>query len=268
VNRMFARARLRRLPFLFIATGLALLGGANVALAHEDDGPPQPRRSRAPTRDPAEYRSDQNGAFEFRLGPYRPRIDEEFGGGATPFNDIFGDGQGVLVGFEVDWQVLHIPHFGSLGPGVGWQFTTFTGNAPFGDGSGTSQQPTSIWVMPAYAVAVLRIDALARDFDIPLVPYAKVGVAYTLYEARDAGATSVASDGVRGSGAELGYQMQGGAMLHLNFFAPQAGLDMDAATGVNNAYLFWEWMYSDVSSFGRGMQLGASTWMAGVAIEF
>lgn len=259
MKRSIARA-----PLLGLALGF---GWTGAAAAHEDDGPPGPKRYYAPTKDPSEYRSDQNGALEFRMGPYRPRVDEEFGGGATPFDDSFGPGQSVMVGLEVDWQVLHIPHFGSIGPGVGAQFVTFSGNAPFADGSGVSQQPTSLWIIPTYAVGVLRLDVLARDFDVPLVPYIKAGLAYAIWEARDAGATSEAA-GVQGLGAELGYQVQAGGMLLLNFFAPQASLDMDNATGVNNAYLFWEWMYSDVSSFGRGMQVGASTWVAGLAIEY
>ncbi|HSC88078.1 MAG TPA: MXAN_2562 family outer membrane beta-barrel protein [Polyangiaceae bacterium] len=252
----------RALPLAFL--GLVVPG---IVQAHEDDGPPRPRRWQAPTKDPSEYRSDQNGAFEFRIGPYRPRIDEEFNGGATPFQDSFGSGQSVMFGIETDWQIFHIPHFGSIGPGVGVQFVTFSGNAPFADGSGISQQPTSIWILPMYGVGVLRIDVLARDLEIPFVPYIKGGITYALWEARDAGATTSA-DGVQGLGAELGYQLHAGGMLLLNFFAPQMSLDMDAASGVNNGYLFWEWMYSDVNSFGRGMQVGASTWVAGVAIEF
>jgi hypothetical protein len=202
------------------------------------------------------------------MGPYRPRVDDEFNGGAQPFNDTFGPGDSLMFGLEIDWQALHIPHFGSLGPGAGWQFVTFSGNAPFTDGSGTSKQGTSIWIMPIYAVGVLRVDFLARDFDIPIVPYIKGGLTYALWEARDAGATSQDQAGIQGLGASVGYQLQAGGMLLLNFFAPQASLDMDAASGVNNGYLFWEWMYSDVNSLGKGMQVGASTWVAGIAIEF
>ena len=260
-----------RLPLLCAgaAVSFAVLAALpGYAFAHEDDGPPPPRRNRAPTRDPMEYRSDQNAALELRLGPYRPRVDEEFANGATPFSDIYGTGQNAMIGLEVDWQAVRIPHFGTFGPGVGLQFTTFSANAPFTNRPGLSQQASSLWILPISALAVLRIDALHLDFDIPVVPYAKVGLTYALWEARDGGSTSLAQDGVEGAGASFGYQWHAGGMLVLDFFAPQTSVDMDNSTGVNHAYVFWEWMWSDVSSLGRGMQVGTSTWVAGIAIEF
>lgn len=263
-----ALLRTPRLARVLLPAILLLGLSASSASAHEDDGPyPPPKRTRAPTLDPSAYRSDQFAAFEFRIGPYRPNIDSEFGG-EGPFNDTFGPGSSAHFGLEFDLQLLRIPYLGSLGPGIGWSFTTFSGTAPLASTGEPSKHPTSIWIMPMYLVGVLRIDVLARELDIPIVPYGKLGVTYALWDASDAGSTSVDSAGVEGKGAEYGYQFHLGGMLHLNFFAPQAALDMDNTTGVNNAYLFFEWMKSDVNSLGNGMQVGTSTWVTGLAVEY
>ncbi len=219
-------------------------------------------------RDPERYRTDQHGAVELRIGPYRPRIDQEFAGAATPFQDIFGTSPSISVGLEGDWQALRIPHFGSLGPGVGFSYVQYTAYAlRETNPSERSAQPTRLWMLPAFAVAVLRLDVFARDFSIPLVPYAKAGLALTLWEAKDAGRVSE-EDNVGAQGIETGVQAMLGGMLLLDFFAPQAAIDMDNSTGVNHAYLFGEWMVSDVASFESGLQTGVNTWQVGLTLEF
>lgn len=234
---------------------------------HREDADPEPERYQAPSREDEEYRSEQYAAFEFRVGPYRPDVDAEFGGNGGPFEESFGDGQSVMVGFEGDYQVLRIPYFGTVGPGLSWGIARYAGNAFFGNGE-ESNQPTSFWVMPFSALGVVRIDTLALDLGVPIVPYAKGGFLFGLWEAGDAGRVSTAGRGIAGQGSSYGYQVSLGAMLHLNFFAPQAAIDLDNSSGVNHSYLFLEWLKTDADSGGRGMQLGTSTWMTGIAIEY
>lgn len=212
-------------------------------------------------------RSPQYAAVELRFAPYRPRVDSEFDG-ATPYADSFGTKPGFSVGAEGSWQALRIPHFGSLGPGVGIHWFRKSGIAEFTSGDPGSVHPNSFWILPMYGVGVLRVDVLAQDLRIPLVPYVKGGLAWALWESRDAGKVSVAADGRKARGLETGYQVQAGVMVHLNPLHPQWAIDMDNSSGVNNAYLFIEWWYSDVDSFGRGMQVGTNTWTAGLALEF
>ncbi len=212
-------------------------------------------------------RSPQYAAIELRFAPYRPRVDSEFDG-ATPYEDSFGTKPGFSVGAEGSWQVLRIPHFGSLGPGLGVHWFRKSGIAEFTSGDCCSAHPNSFWILPMYGVAVLRVDVLAQDLRFPIVPYAKGGFAWALWESRDAGSVSVAADGRKARGIETGYQVQLGLMLHLNPLHPQWAIDMDTSSGVNNAYLFAEWWYSDINSFGQGMQVGTNTWSAGLALEF
>lgn len=218
------------------------------------------------------YRSQQHGAVELRLGPYRPDVDAEFGGTATPFEDIYGSGETVMFGIEGDWQAVRIPHFGTLGPGLQASFAQFSQFALLeADPSQRSAQPTNIWFLPLSLVAVLRIDVLSRELKIPLVPYVKFGGTMTLWEARDGVGNAVYGSGdnaVAGQGISMGLTGAAGLMILLNPIAPQASLDLDNGTGVNNAYVFGEWYVSKVSSFESGLDTSASTWQAGVALEF
>ena len=63
-----------------------------------------------------------NAAFEFRIGRYRPNVDNEFQT-AAPYEQTFGNKSRYSIGFEVDWQALRIPYLGTLGPGFGFEYT-------------------------------------------------------------------------------------------------------------------------------------------------
>ncbi len=246
----------------------ALLFSADPAGAHQDDSHDAQPRPRRTSYDLEDLRSKRYGAFELRFAPYYMKMDKEIGG-ATPFEDAFGKKPAWALGIEGDWQLLRIPHVGSLGPGVAWHYLSRGGTAPFTDPNapGKSGHKQRFWVMPMYAVAVFRLDVFKRDFMVPLVPYAKFGYAAHLWQARDAGELSEAT-GVEGKGLEHGWTAHLGVMIHLNYLSLQSAADMDASAGVNDAYLFAEWWHSDVSSFGQGMQVGSSTVAAGLAIEF
>jgi len=210
--------------------------------------------------------SEQNAAFELRFGPYRPEVDSELGG-ATPFNDTFGSDKRYLIGIEVDWQALRIPKFGSVGPGVGWGYTRFGGDALLADGSGErSAQETSLSIMPMYLVGVLRVDVLAKETVIPIVPYGKAGLGYALWWAGDGDGSAHAEDGTVGRGASYGFQFALGGMLLLDFIDRTSAVEMDVTTGVNNSYFFMEWYRSQLGN-GDQMKVGTNTWMLGLALE-
>ncbi len=217
------------------------------------------------------FESPQHFALELRFGPYRPRVDNSFNGSAAPYQDIFGSKKRYLVGLELDWQALRIPMVGTLGPGLGWGYTTASGQALLTDGcGGRAAQDTSLAVMPMYLVGVFRVDVLARRTPVPLVAYAKAGLGYALWWSNSGGNTSHAADGRVARDASYGYQFALGGMFLLDSIDRDAAREMDNATGVNNSYFFMEWYYSSLDGFGSGkqMQVGANTWMLGLAFEF
>ena len=146
------------------------------------------------SRDTGRTESPQNGAFEARFGPYNPRIDKSVPNG-TPYQDTFGTSTRYMFGLEGDWQVLRIPHLGTFGPGLGWGYTRASGYARLTSDPGKlSDEQTTLTVMPLYLVGVLRADVLAREFGVPLVPYAKLGLGYALWWASDGGKTAQAGN--------------------------------------------------------------------------
>lgn len=212
------------------------------------------------------YESPQHVALELRFGRYLPNVDSEFSN-ATPFRDTFGTNNRYLIGLEVDWQALRIPMLGTLGPGLGWGYTSMSAPALLVSGRGRAAEDTSLAIMPMYLVGVLRADVIARNTPVPLVPYAKAGLGYALWWS-DTGSSVAHASGTVGRGSSYGYQFALGGMFLLDSLDPEAAIEMDNATGINNSYFFVEWYYSNLNGFGGSrMQVGANTWMLGLAFE-
>jgi hypothetical protein len=210
--------------------------------------------------------SEQDAAYELRFGRYEPEVDSELG--STPFRDTFGGATRFIIGAEGDWQLLRVPHFGTLGPGFGFGITKFTGKAAFTDGSGISESDTRLWIAPMYLVAVARADVFMRDFHIPLVPYAKLGLGYGLWWSSD-GEKTPNVDGKVGRGASYGLTYALGGMFLLDVLDPDDAVTADGITGINNSYVFLEWFRPQLDGFGSNkvMDIGSSSWLLGVAVE-
>jgi len=216
--------------------------------------------------------SPQSYAFEVRFGPYEPLIDDEFGG-TGPYHEVFGDDRRWFIGVELDYQMLRIPHFGSVGPGFSWGYTSMSANAKLTGQDAYSAEETTLWIMPMYVVGVLRVDVFANDLGIPLVPYVKAGLGYALWKTSDGLGTSTYPSGdgdVEGKGRSYGWHFAPGIMLQLDSFDRHAARQLDNSVGVNHSYFFLEWMRSELDGFGAGDQLrvGTSTWATGLAFEF
>ena len=210
--------------------------------------------------------SEQDSAYELRFGRYEPEVDSQLNG--TPFETAFGGSARFLIGAEGDWQLLRIPHFGSLGPGFGFGLTRFSAKAPFADGSGTSESDTRLWILPMYLVAVARADVFMRDFKIPLVPYAKFGFGYGLWWSSD-GTKTAKVDGKVARGASYGLTYALGGMFLLDILDPDDAVSADGVVGINNSYVFLEWFRPQLDGFGskKVLDIGSSSWLLGVAVE-
>ncbi len=228
--------------------------------------------------------SPQHFAVELRGGPYYPNIDAEFGGGATaPFRAIFGSDARVLMQLEFDWQIVRIPPVMSLGVGASIGFTTIQSRAPItdmmtGDPSTwvRSAENTGLQVMPFTLVAVARFDGAARNIRWwPIVPYAKLGLAYTPWWVTNGTGiahdqrTSPAADAI---GASFGFHMAIGLALSLEIFEPHVQRQFDETAGVNHSYVFFELYNTSMlpTSLAGSPQLNLSllAWNAGIALEF
>lgn len=228
------------------------------------------------------YESPQNFAVEIRFSPFRPNVDSDPSlHGCTPFADIFGTGSNLLIGAELDWQALRIPHVGTLGPGAAVGYTSFSANAPYSSvthnaqgclvSTGqTSGETTSLAIYPMYLVAVFRADALWKDLGIPFVPYAKAGAGVGFWQASNTLGTS-SYGGQQGRGYTLGTQFAIGVSFNLNVFDPYAARNFDEQMGVNSTYLFAEWTDANLDGLWiqqGALRVGGTSWTFGLAWEF
>ncbi len=154
-----------------------------------------------------------------------------------------------------------------------------SGNAAFANGGHTTEtssviytsgEQTSLEIYPMYAVAVLRADVLWREVHIPFVPYAKFGLAYSIWRASNSLGTSVYK-GQQGVGGTLGTQLALGLAFNLNVFDEYSAKNFDDAVGVNGTYAFAEYTRADLEGLGiqkDPLRVGGQCWTFGLAFEF
>lgn len=262
-----------------VARGMSFISKVLVTVVAAFTGAVLARNANADSNDEGSWHqqhrvaeSPQQFALEFRGTMYRPAIDDAFPAGSKPYEAVFGNDRRFCIGLEFDWQAFRIPWVGTIGPGFGWSYTAMSAlaktqqfpavtGAPLID----SAESTSLKIMPMYVAAVLRVDVLARETPIPLVPYGKLGLGYGLFwTGRDAGDTR--------TGHTWGKHYAIGGMLQLDWLDRQASMQLDNEMGINNTYLFAEWMVADLDGFADSsdrshLRIGTSSWVFGLAFE-
>lgn len=231
--------------------------------------------------------SPQRFAFEFKIGPYLPAVDRRYeGAGLGPYATIFGRTNsggvaidqpklGVMPALAFEWQFLY-----AAGPlGIGTQVGFFRDKAKAllaqpveGDDTVRSAADDATFgIVPLALTLNYRFEFLADRLGVPLVPYAKGGLAYAFWWSRDGnGDISRNSQDEAGRGGVAGWQANAGLMLRLDFIEPTLARTFDQLSGINHTYLFGEFQMSRIANFGVGnaIALGDATWFAGMAIEF
>jgi hypothetical protein len=254
------------------------------AALRRDDPLAQPDRTR---RDRAGLPgSPQRFALEFKMGPFLPDVDRDYSGpGLGPYATVFGrtDSTGQAIDepkafpmpvIALDWQFVYLA--GPLGIGVQAGFFRDKAQAlvtePMaGESLRSIADSTTFGLVPLALLLSYRLELLPDKLRVPIVPYAKAGLAYSLYWVKDgSGKLARNSSGEAGRGGVPGFQVNAGAMLRLDFLEPGTAKKLDNVTGINHTYLFGEYQLSRVDNFGVGRtpSLGDSTWFAGLAIEF
>jgi hypothetical protein len=133
-----------------------------------------------------------------------------------------------------------------------------------------SGESTAVEVYPFYLVAVLRADAVWRELHVPLVPYAKLGLGYSIWRATNALGTSQ-YNGQVGVGGSIGSEFGVGLAFNLNTFDEYAAKNFDEAVGVNNTYAFAEYTRADLDGLGiqsNPLRVGGQAWTFGITVEF
>lgn len=222
-----------------------------------------------------DYSSDQWFFFEVKFGPYTPDMDSEFGSGTSPYEDLFG-GMGLMVKGELDIEVWR--PFGTLAVGgeIGW--FTKSGKTLTDKGDDTtpttsttqSAGDTSINLVPLALLVVYRADFLWDRWSVPVIPYVKLGLNYTFWWITKGDGSTASYKGDSARGGTFGWQFNGGAALLLDVFEPKAAKTMDMETGINHAYIFFEFTHVGADGFGSdtALSVGDTTYQGGLAFEF
>ena len=199
--------------------------------------------------------SPQRGAFEFRTNRFRPDVDAEFGGAATPYSDAFGSGKGWMFRIEASRSVLKT--FGTFDLGVGAGYFQQTGKGRLEDGSISSDR-TAFRIIPTSLSLTYRLDVLPNGFVLPIMPYGRVSFErYNWWTSGGAGGTSEIG-GNKGRGATHGYSVSGGVALLLDLLDRQLAREMDNDTGINHTYLFFDVTKSTIDDFGSSSSIDLS----------
>ena len=129
--------------------------------------------------------------------------------------------------------------------------------------------------MPLRLSLIYRFDALPREWSIPFVPYARVGLSgYIWWIESAAGVATYRNPDTgeldEGRDITLGWHAALGLQFLLDALAPAMSRAFDAQTGVNNSYIFAEFLHASVDNFGsdESIRLGDSTFLFGMAFEF
>jgi hypothetical protein len=231
--------------------------------------------------------SPQRFAFEFKIGPYLPEVDKAYKGpGFGPYATIFGQTDstghtvkkpkvGVMPAFAFEWQFIYLA--GPLALGTQIAFFVDKADAIIAEPKPTDKtirstaDSTKFGMVPLSLLLIYRFELLADFYKVPLVPYAKVGLAYAFWWVKDGtGKVAVNEAGVKGRGGVIGWQLNPGLMIRLDAFEPSASKKLDQSTKINHAYLFGEFQLTRLRNFGVGhsIDLGDKTALAGIAIEF
>ena len=212
--------------------------------------------------------------LEIKLGPYHPNVDSEPGITGHPYDDIFGSGPTIRSDFEVGIALYRGP-LGWLGLSGSIGYLSDSAKALAGTAGGTTGDSTSFSMVPMALSGVWRIDQLAERYNIPIVPYAKLGLGSSFWWSKNgAGNDSSFTDPTSGKtgharGSVFGYQAELGAQILLDGLDASTARSLSADLGIQHLYAFVELLYAKLDNFGAKdrIHLGDTTWLAGIAFE-
>lgn len=220
--------------------------------------------------------SSISGSFELKLGGYYPsNIDRELTAQGQPgaFEEFYGSDNLLYGELVVERYILK--RYGKFGFGGHVGIARRKGEVQVASGT-TDEETTDVpgetnfRVVPLRASLFYKYDYSAIHHNVPLVPFVRAGLDYHLWRVADGeGEVSTSDDGVTSKGARTGWHASFGLQLLLDFVDPATAAAFDLSWGVNNSYLFAEYMVSRVNSFGSaGLDLSDEQWLFGLAFEF
>lgn len=219
---------------------------------------------------PALAESPRVGSFQLQMGGYRPNIDAEFNGAATPYRDVFGTGRNFMYRAQVAGTLFAAFGTLDLGAGIGW--FQKTGKGFFTGTTTRSGDDTSLRILPLSLSLTYRFDPFVDR--IPFAPYGRLSLErWQWWVTNGGGGTAQVIGGPSGDGATNGWSAALGICFLLDFLDPTLAREMDRDVGVNHTYLFLEGSRTKVNDFGSKKSWDLSDdknvdWAAGILFVF
>ncbi|MDR0966249.1 MAG: hypothetical protein LBM75_07100 [Myxococcales bacterium] len=208
---------------------------------------------------PRNWELELNGTF------FTPRIDDEKGLDGSPYETIFGKKRLWLFEAELDYQIAD--YQGPLGIGLGAGYGWVTGKGIYQETGESSPDATSLNIVPLRLMAVYRLQFFQRQ-GIPLIPFAKAGLAYTFWWSDEADGKLSQVDDRKARGGKWGYTLAIGLALSLGFIEPQMARDFDRSWGINDAHLLFQFVHTTADNFGgKGFDLSRDSLHIGLGFE-
>lgn len=225
----------------------------------------------APSAALAQTPSPRSGSLELGTSTFLPNIDSAFTPptsgppGRGPWEQMFGSRRRYAIRAGLSRTLFD--GFGSLDLGLRTGYVEagakgFINTAPAGQPANfqRSGDTTTFRMIPTSAMLTYRFDWFAERFNVPLAPYGRFAFErYNWWVEDGNGKTSQ-------KGATNGWSITGGLAFLLDFLDPGLARELDAETGVNHTYLFFDVTKNKVDNFGaskswdlsdRGVSYGA-----------
>ncbi len=203
--------------------------------------------------------SPEHFAFELKVGTYRP--DARAVDGTNAWSTFFGGDRGPLLQLELDVFAWRIPYVGLIGAGVsaGWaRYQRGLCADPSCAPQSRLDEKGRAKLFPVAGLAVLRVDALARELGVPLVVTGKIGLDAVFYR--------ITGGSLSGSGSSLGMRWAVQLALELDFINRARARTLDDEWGINHTTLFVELFGSTADS---SIDLGTGlAWTLGLGLTF
>jgi len=221
--------------------------------------------------------SKRSQMFELKFGAMMPNVDSEAGLDGKPYNTIFGDDGLFMTRIEYDYHIWQ--GFGSLAIGMELGYGSVSGSGLETGSDSAANDATEFNMIPMSLSLVYHFDVLAIKWNVPIVPFFKGGLDYNIwwindgvgetatYESTDPDTLETSS--FEGKGDTFGWHVAGGIKILLDTFAPDMAQGFDGDMGVNNSYVFAEFVYAVIDDFGseKSFHLGGTSILFGIAFE-
>ncbi len=198
--------------------------------------------------DPEEYASPLRFAVELHYGPIKYKsffLDPATGADVSPSQSA--------AGFWAEW--MPITKWGKIGVGVGYQYV-FSRTALFSTGD-----TGSVSANVASLGASYRLDYFRNQY---VVPYARFALAFVIpRQVNTVGSIETKPSNSTQQGTEVAF---GGEVL-LDWIEPRSAANLDRDQGINNMYLFAEYV-SFNSPSSASLNLTTKGLRAGMRVEF